>query len=88
MRYRLLLQLGVFHKPKDNPQADFIKLATVPLKELLYEGMNNVNYEFTVKEIHKLADGTPHTIEFESIVDVDPELPAREGTGTSQLGRE
>jgi hypothetical protein len=72
MRYKLNLQVGVYHKPKDNPDADFIKLGTTPLKDLLYEAMENINFNFEVKDILKMADGSTFLVEFESIVDVDP----------------
>lgn len=73
MRYRLNLQVGVYHKPKDNPDADWIKLGLTSMKDLLEHAMNELDFNFTVKEIHKLADGSTHLIEFESVVDVDPE---------------
>lgn len=73
MRYKLNLQVGVYHKPTDNPDADFIKLGTTPLKDLLYDAMNNLEFNFELKDIHKLADGSAFLVEFESIVDVDPQ---------------
>jgi len=73
MRCKLNLQLGVYHKPKNNPDADYIKIGTTPMKELLEFAMNELEHNFTVKEIHKLADGSTHLIEFESVVDIDPE---------------
>jgi len=73
MRYRLLLQVGAYHKPTDNPDADFITLSSTPPRDLVLEAMNSLNFNFMVKEVHKLADGATHMIEFESIVDVDPE---------------
>lgn len=72
MRYKLNLQIGVYHKPKGNPDADWIKIGMTPMQELL-EIANKLDYDFKLKDIHKLADGSTHLIEFESVVDVDPE---------------
>lgn len=73
MRYKLNLQVGAYHKPTEDPDADFIRLSLTPHQDLLFDAMNNLEFNFQVKEIHKLADGSIHLIEFEAITDVDPE---------------
>lgn len=81
MRYRILLQVAVHHKPKDNPDADFMRLGATPLNDLLYEAMDTIKYDFKLKEVHKLADGSPHMVEFEAITDINPEIPPSQCAG-------
>lgn len=69
MRIRLLLQVGAYHKEKENPDADFLKLYESP-ETIMRWAMEEIDHNFRVKQEHKMADGTPFLIEFESVSDV------------------
>lgn len=69
MRIRMLLQVGAIHKPDDDPDQDFLKLFKGP--DAVFDwALDNTNLDFKHKETHKLADGTPFLMEFESITEV------------------
>lgn len=68
MRVRLLLQVGAYHKEPENPDADFLKLLSN--KEELLKWTQSLDYNFKVKQEHKMIDGTPFLIEYEAVVDV------------------
>lgn len=69
MRIRILLQVGAMHKPEADPDQDFLKLFKGP-NSVFDWAMDNINLDFRHKETHKLADGTPFLMEFESITDL------------------
>jgi len=70
MRYRMILQIGAFHKPKENPDIDFIALSQDP--QALTQMALQQPFAFRPIARHTLIDGTPHLLEFEAVVDVDP----------------
>ena len=71
MRYRMILQAGAFHKPKNNPDADFMQLTGSPDK-LVQEAIKHP-MQFRLVRSHNLIDGSPHMLEFEATFDINPE---------------
>jgi len=72
MRYRMILQAGAFHKPKNTPDADFMQLMGSP--DMLVQEALKQPMQFRLVRSHNLIDGSPHMLEFEATVDVDPVL--------------
>jgi hypothetical protein len=72
MRHRILIQLAVFDK-KGKYWEDAVNLIDVvkdPYRKLTNDVLKNIlTYDFHVHKIHRLADGTPHLVEFEAIKD-------------------
>jgi len=76
MRYRMILQAGAFHKPKSNPDMDFMQLMGNP--DMLVQEALRHPMQFRLVRSHNLIDGSPHMLEFEAVVDVDPEQKQKE----------
>ena len=72
MRHRILIQMAIFDK-KGAYWSDAVNLSDVakePHRKLTDQVLKNImTYNFHVLKIHRLADGTPHLIEFEAIKD-------------------
>jgi len=66
MKVRILLQVGAFHKSKDDPDKDFKILLRDP-KELL-DKLVKLEYDFHVLKNWKLPDGSTHLLELEAVV--------------------
>jgi hypothetical protein len=67
----MILQAGAFHKPKNNPDADFMQLTGSP--DMLVQEALKHPMQFRLVRSHNLIDGSPHMLEFEAVLDIDPE---------------
>lgn len=66
MKIRILVQVGAYHKNKENPNADFMFLSQ-PTKNII-EWVGKQAATKPKVTVHQLADGTPHLVEMEYIV--------------------
>lgn len=62
MRYRLILQMGA------DSESDLFDLRSNP-EYLLDKTLQTIQFDLRIKRILKIQDGTPHLIEWESVID-------------------
>lgn len=65
MKIKIKIQVGAYHKPQDDPDRDFRRLLQTP-EDLLEWVMEDLEHHFKVGKVWRMADGTPHLIEFEA----------------------
>lgn len=64
MKIKIKVQVGAFHKSKEHPDGDFLYLIRDPNE--IIEDVLAKEHQFKVKNVHRLADGSIHLIEFEA----------------------